>query len=118
MLGYVLLFVAVSFGIQLILYSIFSAVQFGSVIFTTNVYYSILGDTIFSLVTTIINSMLSVLLMIFMSGVFINIDSIKKTSPYLNNELLIRAQDKFEEYCIMNNVPSSQQEVHEPNIIE
>ena len=116
--GYVLLFIAVSFSLQIILYMIFSAVLFGSVIFTMNVFYSIFGGAIFSLITTIITSLLSGFMMLFMSGVFINIDSIKKNSPYLNNELLIRAQDKFEEYCIMNNVPSSQQEVHEPNIIE
>ena len=118
LLGYILLFMAVSFGIQLVLYSIFSAVQFGSIIFTSFAFYSVMASTVFSLITTVINSLLNVFLIIYMSGVFINIDSIKKSSPYLNNELLIRAQDKFEEYCVMNNVPSSQQEVQEPNIIE
>lgn len=116
--GYVLLFIVVSFSIQFILYLIFSSVLFGSVSFTMNVFYSILGGTVFSLITTIINSLLSGFLMIYMSVVFINIDSIKQNSPYLNNELLVRAQDKFEEYCTTTNIPSVREEDQEPNIFE
>ena len=118
LLGYILLFMVVSFGIQLILYSIFSAVQFGSIIFTSYAFYSVMANTVFALITTVINSLLNVFLIIYMSGVFINIDSIKKNSPYLNNELLIRAQDRFEEYCNITSMPSVQQKDQEPNIIE
>lgn len=116
--GYLLLFIAFSFSIQLILYMIFSAVLFGSVIFTMNVFYSILGGAVYSLITTIINSLLSCFLMIYMSVVFINIDSIKQNSPYLDSELLVRAQDKFQEYCDTRNIPSIVDEEQEPNIIE
>ena len=74
-----------------------------------------IGGTIFMTVT---NAILSLFMMIYMILVFINIDSIKKNSPGLKDELMIQSRDTFYQYCLAKNILTYAEEVHEPNIIE
>ncbi len=116
--GYTMMFVGISIIFSLIRSVVIGISQPGMIGFIGNTINNTgmsMGGAIF---TTVVNTVLSLFVMIYMILVFINIDSIKKNSSYLKDELMIQSRDIFYEYCIEKNMPSVQQKDQEPNIIE